>query len=350
MTIKIGIIGATGYTGIELIRILARHPEVKITYLGSQSYAGQMLSHVYPHLQHVVDLQCQAIDVKKIQEQCDLVFTALPHGEAMHFVPALLNAGLKIIDLGPDFRLKNGQDYSKWYQHTPAPAAFLKQAVYGLAEAGWRQHIHEARLLANPGCYATAAILTALPALKHDLINPNDCIFDGKSGVSGAGRTLVIPNHFCEATANFRAYQIAGAHRHTPEIEQALSIGRDEAITVQFTPHVTAMSRGLFMTSYFKLKASMSSEEVMEVYQQYYANEYFIRLLTAGQNVQTNQVAGTNFCHLSLAVDSRCQRLIVLAAIDNLGKGAAGQAVQNMNLMFGLRETMGLDSLQAMYV
>lgn len=348
--LNIGIIGATGYTGIELIRLLLQHPQAKFCYLGSQSYGGKSLSEVYPHFASASDLICQPIDLKTIQEQCELVFLALPHGEAISIAPSLLEAGLKLIDLGADFRLKNAQDYTHWYKHTPANPELLTKAVYGLPEAGYRTQIREAHLTANPGCYATAAILSTLPAIQHQLINPHDCIFDGKSGLSGAGRSLSLSHHFCEMNESFRAYQIAGKHRHTPEIEQVLSKSLGENIIIQFTPHVVPMNRGLLMTAYFKLTKPLIEAEALAIYQAYYANEYFVRVQPNIEAVQTNMVRGTNFCYLTVSVDPRSQRLVVVCVIDNLGKGAAGQAVQNMNLMYGFPEDLGLRGLQSLYL
>ncbi len=347
--INIGIVGATGYTGIELLRILQLHPQVKITYAGTESYVGQPLANVYPHLKNHSDLYGEKIDAAQIASRCELAFLCLPHGHAAKITEELLAAGVRVIDLGADFRLKNPDDYTKWYHNTPAPSALLEQAVYGLPEAGNTEAIASARLIANPGCYATACILSALPLLKLGMIDLHEIIFDAKSGVSGAGRSLALTSHFCEATENIKPYQVAGLHRHTPEIEQMLSHIAQENICIQFTPHLVPMIRGLLVTAYFKLTTQVSPEEIRQHYQNYYKNKPFIRLYAADEMPQTKNTLGTNYCDLNVFVDPRTQRVIVISAIDNLVKGAAGQAVQNFNLLSGLPETTGLTSLISLY-
>lgn len=347
--IKAGIVGVTGYTGIELLRLLKQHPEVTVTYGGTDSYAEQDISDIYPHLKNQVTLKGEKLDVNSLTKNCDVIFISLPHGHAIDIAQPLLAAGKKIIDLGADFRLKNSDDYQQWYQHKPAPTDLLNKAVYGLPEKGVRQSIAQATLIANPGCYPTAAILAALPALKAGIINPNESIFDAKSGLSGAGRSLSLKSHYCEVAENISAYQIAGAHRHTPEIEQELSFLANKPVTIQFTPHLVPMIRGLFVTAYFKLKTSLSQHEAHAIYKETYHQEEFIRVNSLNQAPQVKSVRGTNFCDLGVFVDARTERLIVVSVIDNLIKGAAGQAIQNMNLMYALPEAMGLKGDFAIY-
>lgn len=349
LMIKVSIAGATGYTGIELLRLLRHHPEVEIVRAGTESYIDQNISKVYPHLQSIVELKGIKHDAEQMAAASDVVFTALPHGIAMQMAPAILKFGKKLIDIGSDFRLQNPTDYENWYQQKSAPQTLLAQAVYGLAEVGFRSAISKAQFVANPGCYPTGCALAAFPALQADIIKTAGIIFDAKSGVSGAGRAASLNVHFSEITENFKAYSIAGTHRHTPEIEQTLTKIAGDKITVQFTPHLVPMVRGLLTTAYLPLKKSMKTEQVWEIYSQIYANEPFIRLREIGDLPQTKQVNGSNFCDIGLQVDTRTQNLIVISAIDNLVKGASGQAVQNMNLMFGLPETLGLRNLIPVY-
>lgn len=347
--INIGIIGATGYTGIELLRILKNHPKAQVRYATTETYAGQALQHTYPHLKQVTDLSGEKLDIAKVIACCDVVFIALPHGHAAAIAAPLLAAGKKVIDLGGDLRLKNPADYQHWYQHTPADTELLTTAVYGLPEAGWRDSIAKSTLVANPGCYATAAILAAAPLITTEVIDIYSGIFDGKSGVSGAGRTLSLNTHLCETTENFKAYQPGGTHRHVPEIEQALSTISGKPLTLEFTPHLVPMIRGLFMTAYFQLLQEVSTAQIRAMYQAYYESSPFVRLLPPSELAQTKHVRGTNYCDIAIFVNPRTKRLMVTSVIDNLGKGAAGQAVQNMNLMCQLPEEMGLDTLHAMY-
>ncbi|HEX4044597.1 MAG TPA: N-acetyl-gamma-glutamyl-phosphate reductase [Gammaproteobacteria bacterium] len=347
--IKAGILGATGYTGIELLRLLQQHPAVTVAHAFTESHVGQPIPHIYPHLQQQTSLIGEQFS-PTLAADCDVLFMALPHGHAIDIVPPLLAQGKKVIDLGADFRLKSADDYQHWYQTTPASASLLQQAVYGLPEAGYRAAIQQATLLANPGCYPTASILAALPAFAAGIISPSDCIFDAKSGLSGAGRKLALQSHYGEVAENFSPYQVGGIHRHTPEIEQALTAIAQQPITIQFTPHLVPMVRGLSVTAYFKLNTLLTQQAVHAIYQQAYQDEPFIRLYTTTHtNPQTKQVRGTNFCDISVHVDTRTQRLIVISAIDNLLKGAAGQAIQNMNIMFQLPETTGLQNGGGIY-
>jgi N-acetyl-gamma-glutamyl-phosphate reductase len=353
MMIKVGIIGVTGYTGIELLRLLSLHPNVEVIQVYTESYSGLEITAIYPHLVGLTHIKGKKFSAESIDElvqaNCDVVFMALPHGHAITSAPALLAAGIKVIDLGADFRLKNPDDYQKWYAHPPAESSLLSQAVYGLSETGNQAQIKNARLLANPGCYPTASVLATLPALKTGIIELNDFIFDAKSGVSGAGRSTSLNNHYCEITENLVPYKLAGAHRHTPEIEQALSLAAGTSLTIQFTPHLLSVIRGLLVTAYFKLKKPLSQTEVHAIYEHYYKDAPFVRVAALNTIPQLKQVRGTNYCDIGIQVDERTGRLIVVSVIDNLIKGAAGQAIQNMNLMYQLPETTGLDQIYAAY-
>lgn len=340
--IKAAIAGATGYVGVELLRLLQQHPEVEVVYAGTESYADQALGEVYPHLQAITSLKALQHDAEKMAQMADVIFTALPHGVAMQMAPMILTAGKKLIDLGADFRLQNPDVYQNWYQHEPAAKEILQQAVYGLPEISQREEIVSAQLIANPGCYPTAAILGIMPALQAGIVEHNDIIIDAKSGVSGAGRGLALGSHFCEVAENFKAYNIAGLHRHTPEIEQNIAQITKKNIPIQFTPHLVPMVRGLLATSYLKLNKSLTTKNIWDIYAEAYQAEPFIRLRPINELPQTKQVTGSNYCDIGLQIDLRTQRLIVVSVIDNLLKGAAGQAVQNFNLMFGFAETLGL--------
>lgn len=347
--VKVGVIGSTGYVGVELIRLLKQHPFITLTYAATESYDGYCLDEVYPHLQEDVSLVANKLDTNVAIDRCDLLFIALPHGHAARLAPEFLAAGKKVIDLGADFRLKNPEHYKQWYGVEPAAIHELDKAVYGLPELGVREAIQTASLIANPGCYPTGAILAALPALKAELIDLNSCIFDAKSGVSGAGRGINLGIHYCEVSENFKAYHVAGKHRHTPEIEQALGSVINDSINIQFTPHLLPMVRGLLTTAYFKLKTPISSDDVYGIYHDYYADESFIRLCTLGKLPETKHVRGSNYCNIGLQVDDKTQRLVVVSVIDNLVKGASGQAVQNMNLMYQFPETVGLKNHISFY-
>ncbi len=347
--INVGIAGATGYVGIELIHILLNHPKVKIVYAAAQSHAGVPLAQVYPHLQSLIDLECSALDAKEMVKHCDVILTALPHGHALQLALPILEAGKKLVDLGADFRLKNPVSYEKWYHHLPAPLELLERAVYGLPELGYRNKIKNADLIANPGCYPTCSTLGCMPAIAAGIIKTEGIILDAKSGKSGAGRGLALSSLFCEVAENFKAYGVAGSHRHTPEIEQVLGGIAGHPVIVQFTPHLLPIVRGLLVTAYLPLKQEVSDEEVWKLYAHAYKDEPFIRLCQLGEFPQTANVRGSNYCDIGLQVDKRTRKLIVISCIDNLVKGAAGQAVQNMNLMFNLPETMGLSYLCPAY-
>lgn len=337
--IRAGVLGATGYAGIELVRLLLSHPEVEITYIVSNSYVGQKISEVYPHLKSVFELECSELDEEKAAALCDIVFTALPHGASKKVIPALYEKGLKIIDLSGDFRYDDVKVYETWYGESHPAPELLKKAVYGLPELH-RSQIKKTDIIGNPGCYTTCSILGLAPLLAKGLCETKNIIIDAKSGVSGAGRGLAVDYHFCECTENMKAYKIA-THRHTSEIEQELSNLAGEPIVLSFTPHLVPMKRGIFATCYANLKAPMQSEELKKVYQDYYQGEYFVRVYQDGLP-ESNHVAGSNFVDIGVSVDPRLNRAVIVSCIDNLIKGAAGQAVQNMNLLFGLEESAGL--------
>ncbi len=348
MTIKVGIAGATGYGGVELLRLLGGHPETEVVLAGTESYVGQELASVYPHLAGRVTLLGREASAEALAGECDVVFTALPHGVPMKLAPAVLGAGKRLIDLGADFRLKDTAAFEAWYKHRHEATDLLGEAVYGLPEL-YRPQIREARLVGNPGCYPTSCALAAAPLLKAGLVETRGIIFDSKSGVSGAGRGANLGVHFAEVNENFKAYNIAGGHRHTPEIEQTLSDLVGAPVVVSFTPHLVPMTRGILTTAYFNLKDDRSTEELLALFREFYADEPFVRVRPAGDLPTTKQVWGSNYCDIGLQVDRRTGRVLVIAVIDNLVKGAAGQAVQNMNLLFGLPETTGLLSAAPMW-
>lgn len=339
--VKIGVVGATGYAGAELVRLLSRHPKVTLSVLTSQTYAGKAMWEVFPHLLGVVDNTLEELNIAELVSRCDVIFTALPHGHAMPIGQEVMRRGKKLIDLGADFRLKDVDTYQQWYKTEHTASVLVPTAVYGLPEL-YREEIKKSVIVANPGCYPTSTILGLAPLLTNRLINPETIIVDAKSGVSGAGRGLSLKTHFTETTNNFQAYGVA-THRHTPEIEQELSELAGVPVTINFTPHLTPMIRGILSTSYAKMTRQMSSEELTELYREFYQGEPFVRVLPVGMYPATKNVAGSNCCDLSVTVDPRTGRVIVLSAIDNLIKGAAGQAVQNLNLLLGISENTGLD-------
>ncbi len=341
MKIKVGIIGATGYAGAELVRILVSHPQVQLVALTTQSYEGKLFYDVYPHLYKYVKQECRELDLPAIVSESDIIFVALPHGHAIPVAQEALRQGKKFIDLGADFRINRREVYEQWYKVEHTAPELLEQAVYGLPEIH-RNKIRSASLVGNPGCYPTSVILGLAPLLAYGLVDTDTVVADCKSGVSGAGRGLSLGAHFAEVNENFRAYNV-GMHRHTPEIEQELGNLAGESMVISFTPHLTPMNRGILSTVYAKLNQEMTSEQVRSIYEEYYHSEYFVRLLPPGMLPQTKAVAGSNHCDVVPVVDPRTGRVIVISAIDNLIKGAAGQAVQNMNLMYDLPETMGLD-------
>lgn len=336
---KVGIVGASGYTGVELARILSGHAEVELTVATSRQYKGQPLADVYPSLKGFTDIVCEDVNIAALVDRADLFFTAVPHKTAMDIVPSLLAAGKKVVDLSADFRISDAKVYEEWYQPHTAPE-YLEEAVYGLPEL-YREQIQKARLIANPGCYPTSVILGLAPLLKNGVIDPDTVLADSKSGVSGAGRSAQVGTLFCEVTEGFHAYKV-GEHRHTPEMEQEISLLCDKSVKITFTPHLVPMSRGMLSTIYAKLVKPVTEAEIEKLYQAAYDNETFVRLTASGAFPATRFVRGSNFCDIGFKIDNRTGRIIVLSAIDNLVKGAAGQAVQNMNIMCGFSEDTGL--------
>ena len=341
--IKAGIIGATGYAGQQLISILLNHPEAEITFVSSNSYAGQLFSEIYPQFYQILDLPLITTEeAKEAIDSVDVVFTALPNGLSFDIAQTVMAKGKKMIDFGADFRLDDYHVYEEWYKTEHLATELLKDKVYGLPEL-WREDIKKASLVANPGCYTTASILAVSALLREEgLIDPAHIIIDAKSGITGSGRKKDISLLYTEAGESVKAYGIAH-HRHTPEIEQELSKVAGLDIQVQFTPHLMPMKRGIFATIYADLKKDVTEDDIYGVYNKYYGEEKFVRIRPGF--CETRFVVGTNYCDISARVDERTHRVIVSSCIDNMVKGAAGQAVQNMNLLFGLDEGMGLATM-----
>ena len=339
--IKVGIIGATGYAGGELVRILMGHKEAEIVWYGSKSYIDQKYADVYRNMFQIVDAKCMDDNIEALADQVDVIFTATPQG----FLASVINENIlgktKIVDLSADFRIKDVKVYEKWYGIEHKSPQFIEEAVYGLCEVN-RDKVKGARLIANPGCYTTCSILTAYPLAKEGIIDMRTLIVDAKSGTSGAGRGAKVPNLFCEVNENMKAYGVA-SHRHTPEIEDQLGYASGENVTISFTPHLVPMNRGILATEYATLKKDVTGEEVKAIYDKYYADEKFVRVLGKGVCPETKWVEGSNYVDIGFKLDPRTNRIVMMGAIDNLVKGAAGQAVQNMNLLFGLSESEGLE-------
>ena len=339
--IKAGIIGATGYAGGELVRILTGHKDAEIKWYGSRRYIDRKYAEVYQNMFQIVDAVCMDDNMKELASQVDAIFTATPQGLCASLVNEEILSKTKIIDLSADFRLKDVKVYEEWYKIQHKAPQFIEEAVYGLCEIN-REDVRKARLVANPGCYTTCSILTAYPLAKEGLIDMSTLIIDAKSGTSGAGRGAKLPNLFCEVNENIKAYGVA-THRHTPEIEEQLGYAAGEKVVLNFTPHLVPMNRGILATEYAKLTKDVSWEDVKAVYDKYYASEKFVRVLDQDVCPETKWVEGSNYVDIGFKIDPRTNRIIMMGAIDNLVKGAAGQAVQNMNLMFGLEESEGLD-------
>lgn len=338
--IKAGIIGATGYAGNELVRLLMGHKEAEIVWYGSRSYIDKKYADVYQNFFQVVDQKCMDDNMEKMAEQADVIFTATPQGLCASLVSEEILSKTKIIDLSADFRIKDVKKYEEWYGLEHKAPEFVEEAVYGLCEVN-REDIRKARLIANPGCYPTCSTLSIYPLLKEGLIDPNTIIIDAKSGTSGAGRGAKTDNLYCEVNENIKAYGVA-SHRHTPEIEDQLGYAAGQEVLINFTPHLIPMNRGILVTAYASLKKEVTYEEIKAIYDKYYEKEAFVRVLEKDKFPQTKWVEGSNFVDVNFKIDNRTGRIIMMGAIDNLVKGAAGQAVQNMNLMFGLKETEGL--------
>ena len=339
--IKVGIIGATGYAGSELVRILLGHKDVEIKWYGSRSYIDKKYASIYQNFFQLVDANCMDDNMEVLADQVDVIFTATPQGLCASLVNEEILSKVKIIDLSADFRIKDVKKYEKWYGIEHKAPQFIDEAVYGLCEIN-REDVKKARLVANPGCYTTCSILTCYPLVKEGIIDPNTIIVDAKSGTSGAGRGAKVDNLFCEVNENMKAYGVA-THRHTPEIEEQLGYACGEKITINFTPHLVPMNRGILATAYASLKKDVTYEEVKAIYDKYYADEKFVRVLEKDVVPETKWVEGSNYVDVNFKIDPRTNRIIMMGAIDNLVKGAAGQAVQNMNLMFGLKESEGLE-------
>ena len=344
--IKAGIIGATGYAGAELVRILMNHKEVEIKWYGSRSYVEQPYADIYRNMFEIVDAKCMDDNMEELAEQVDVIFTATPQG----FLAGVLNESVlsktKIVDLSADFRIKDVATYEEWYKIEHKSPQFIEEAVYGLCEVN-RDLVKKARLVANPGCYTTCSILTAYPLVKEGLIDADTLIIDAKSGTSGAGRGAKTQNLFCEVNENMKAYGVA-THRHTPEIEEQLGYAAGKQIRINFTPHLVPMNRGILATEYATLKKKEDGslptyDEVKAAYDKYYAKEKFVRVLPKGVCPETKWVEGSNYVDVNFVIDERTGRIVMMGALDNLVKGAAGQAVQNMNLLFGFEETEGLE-------
>ncbi len=339
--IKVGIIGSTGYAGAELVRILTGHKEAEIVWYGSRSYVDKQYADVYRNMFQIVDAACMDDNMDELARQVDVIFTATPQGLCASLVNEDILSKTKIIDLSADFRIKDVSVYEKWYGIEHKSPEFINEAVYGLCEIN-RDKVKGARLVANPGCYTTCSILTAYPLAKEGIIDMSTLIVDAKSGTSGAGRGAKLPNLFCEVNENMKPYGVA-THRHTPEIEEQLGYASGEKTVINFTPHLVPMNRGILATEYASLKKDVTYEEVKAIYDKYYSDEKFVRVLKENELPETKWVEGSNYVDINFKIDPRTNRIIMMGAIDNLVKGAAGQAVQNMNLMFGLDEAEGLN-------
>ncbi|HPD56878.1 MAG TPA: N-acetyl-gamma-glutamyl-phosphate reductase [Smithellaceae bacterium] len=340
--IKAAIYGASGYTGFELTRILVSHPDVELAAVTSRRFAGMPVAEIYPALSGLTALKYQNTTPEEIASACDIVFLALPHGVSMNIAPIFVNAHKKIIDLSADYRLRDLQEYENWYGPHKS-GSLLSQAVYGLTEL-YAPEIKKAKLVANPGCYPTSIILGLAPALKNNFLELSSIIADSASGVSGAGREPQITSLFCEVDGGYKAYKV-GKHRHTPEIEQELGKITGQKFNITFTPHLLPVKRGILSTIYGNFKKEVSLKQLHEAYVSFYEREKFVRVCPLGQYPNISSVCGSNYCDIGVHVDKRTNRAIIIAAIDNLIKGAAGQAVQNMNIMCGLREDAGLQAV-----
>ena len=338
--IKVGIIGSTGYAGGELARLLLQRDDVEIKWYGSRSYVDQKYASIYQNMFQIVDDVCMEDNMEKLADLADVIFTATPQGLCASLVNEELLSKVKIIDLSADFRIKDRKTYEKWYQITHPSPEFIGEAVYGLPELN-REAVRQARLVANPGCYPTCSILSIYPLVKEGLIDTDTLIIDAKSGASGAGRGAKLDNLYCEVNESCKAYGVAG-HRHTPEIEEQLSYGAGKPVLLNFTPHLIPMNRGILITAYASLIKKVTYEEIKAIYDSYYKEEFFVRVLDREVCPQTRWVEGSNFVDVNFKIDERTGRIIIMGAIDNMVKGAAGQAAQNMNLMFGLPEPTGL--------
>lgn len=340
--LKVAVVGASGYTGVELLRLLKGHPGVEVVCVTSRQHEGLAVCKVFPSLAGFFDLVCEPLEVEAISKRVDVVFTALPHKTAMEVVPGFLSAGCKVIDLSADYRLKDQAVYEEWYQTHTSPE-LLEQAVYGLPEL-YREQIGGASLVANPGCYPTSVALGLAPLVDAEMLSLGSLVIDSKSGMTGAGRSAKLGSIYSEVNEGFKAYGVA-SHRHTPEIEQTLSMLSGREVKVNFTPHLLPINRGILSTMYADLSQSASTDELLELYGDFYSGETFVRIMSSGEMPNVANVRGSNYCDIGLVSDPRTGRVIIVSVIDNLCRGAAGQAVQNMNLSCGLEESMGLGVL-----
>jgi N-acetyl-gamma-glutamyl-phosphate reductase len=340
---KAAIIGATGYGGIELLRLLSKHPYVQVVSVHSSSQAGVPLQHHYPHILKEADFILDEIDPEKIAKNADIVFLGTPAGISSKLTPQFFDLGVTVIDLSGDFRLKNQNEYEQWYKKTPPPPEYLKHAVYGLAE--WnREEIADAKIIANPGCYPTASLLGLIPLVKQKIIRERSIIIDAKSGVSGAGRTPSLTTHFTEINDNLKIYKV-NQHQHIPEIEQELCKWDENLAPVTFSTHLVPMTRGIMATIYAEAKVNLTTDDLLDLYHSSYEGTHFVRIREKGTFPSTKEVSGSNFCDIGVDVDARTGRVTVVSVIDNLMKGAAGQALQNLNIMMGIDENTGLDQM-----
>jgi N-acetyl-gamma-glutamyl-phosphate reductase len=340
--IKVGIIGATGYTGAELIKIIFNHPEAELSVITSRSFEGYAISDVFPIFNNIIDNKCQRLDVDTISEQVDIVFLCLPHKVSMEYVPQFHMNGVKVIDLSADYRFTNIASYESVYQKHTSHELF-KYSAYGLSEI-YKTEIKNAEIIGNPGCYPTSFLLPMIPLIKEKVIDIDFIISDSKSGVSGAGRSATLATHFCETNESFKPYKV-GNHRHTPEMEEKLTEQAGKKIKITFVPHLLPITRGMLTTIYTKVKGKITRARIEELFHDYYGKKYFIRLLQKETFPDILSVKGTNFCDIGFHKDDDSDRLIIVSAIDNLLKGAAGQAVQNMNIIFDFEEYIGLDKI-----
>jgi len=335
---KVAVLGASGYTGSDLLRLLLVHPNVEITHLTAEKHAGKIISDVFPHLKGFLDLELKPLKPKSIPKDIDIVFAALPHGTSAKVIKELYERDIKIIDLGADFRLSN-KNYKKWYGEHPCPE-LIKKAVYGITELN-RHKVKKAKLVANPGCYPTSSILGLAPLLINKIADHASIIIDSKSGVSGAGRSPSLDYHYSEVNEGMKAYKV-GEHRHMPEIEEALSNYSGLKVKVSFTPHLIPMDRGILSTIYVNLNKSLTTKKLIDIYNEHYKDERFVRISPENVYPSTNQVRGSNYCDIGVKVNSN-NTAVIVSVIDNLVKGASGQAIQNMNVMMGYEETTGLE-------
>lgn len=338
--IRVSVYGATGYAGIELVRLLSIHPKVKIAHLVSKSFSGRPLQELYPNFIDFLEINCSEPDIEEVAADSDVIFTALPHGVSSKIVPAFYKLGKKVIDLSGDFRYKSPEVYETWYGMPHPHPNLLEVSVYGLPEIH-RKLIKEAQIIGNPGCYTTCSILGLAPLVAEKIIDLDSIIIDAKSGATGAGRNPSQDLHFCEVNENVKAYKVA-THRHTSEIEQELSLLAGRDIYLSFTPHLLPVKRGILCTMYASLKNLCTEDFIYSIYKEFYKDEPFVSVYSSGRLPELKFVNGSNTCHIGFVVDKRLKRIIVVSAIDNLIKGAAGQAIQNMNILFGLDETTGL--------